>query len=62
MGCRTPLSEDQPRVQYAHGQARGQYRACGFEPAKALSRGIRQLPRLSPFQGRLPSVAIEESW
>jgi len=36
------------RVQYTQGQVKGQVRACGFEPAKALVRGLNRYPDRRP--------------
>ena len=43
-----PFSQDQGRVQYTQGQVKGQVRACGFEPAKALVRGLNRYPDRRP--------------
>jgi len=62
---RTPLSQDRVRVQYTQGQVKGRVWTCGFEPAKALVRGLKPLPRPPPFQGcllgELPSTTYEGS-
>ena len=45
---RTPLSQDRGRVQYTQGQVKGRVWACGFEPAKALVRGLNCYPDCRP--------------